>query len=211
MTRIDCETYWPDGDPEDEKCEPIEILYNRARDLINAICNLSVTIPTGLIVAYAGPEAADPPDYDGIPTGWLLCDGSEVSRTTYVSLFQAIGITYGAGDTTTTFNLPDLRGRRPLGADNMGGSSANRITAAEADNLGQGSGAESHVLVSGEMPSHNHPITGYVGSGSGGADWQLRITDGQVPASGFISTSTGGGGAHNNMQPYLTMNYIIKS
>jgi len=76
--------------------------------------------PPGVVLPYAGASA---------PTGWLLCYGQAVSRTTYADLFTAISTTYGAGDGSTTFNVPDLRGRVPAGKDNMGGTAANRLTA----------------------------------------------------------------------------------
>src|SRR5689334_21938639 len=76
-------------------------------------------MPVGGVAPYAGSTA---------PTGWLFCFGQNVSRTTYASLFAAIGTTFGAGDGSTTFSLPDLRGRTPFGKDNMGGTAANRVT-----------------------------------------------------------------------------------
>lgn len=75
-------------------------------------------MPSGATLPYAGPTA---------PTGWLLCDGSAVSRTTYPTLFAAIGTTWGAGDGSTTFNVPDMRGRVPAGRDDMGGTAASRL------------------------------------------------------------------------------------
>ena len=73
----------------------------------------------GAIMAYAGASA---------PSGWLLCNGAAINRTTYATLFSIIGETYGVGNGNTTFNLPDLRGRFPLGLDNMGGgTSADRV------------------------------------------------------------------------------------
>ena len=83
---------------------------------------------SGAIVAFAGTTE---------PEGWLFCDGAAISRTRYENLFNAIGEIYGAGDSSTTFNLPDLRGRFPLGLDNMGGTSADVVTAAEADSAGR--------------------------------------------------------------------------
>lgn len=74
--------------------------------------------PSGAIVAFGGATA---------PGGWLICDGSAVSRTTFAALFAAIATAYGAGDGSTTFNLPDLRGRAAVGKDDMGGSAANRL------------------------------------------------------------------------------------
>ena len=102
------------------------------------------------------------------------------------------------------FKMPDMRGRLPLGTDNMGGSSANRVTATQADNPGQASGAEDHTLATSEMPAHTHNTeqTGDGGSGS------LNNVAG---ASITASSSTGGGNAHNNMQPYQTCNYIIRT
>lgn len=112
------------------------------------------SFPTGALMAYAGAAA---------PAGWLLCDGSAVSRATYAALHALLRDAggantwvYGAGDGSTTFNTPDLRGRMPLGRDNMGGSSANRVVAAAADAMGGVGGAETVTLVSNEMPSHTH-------------------------------------------------------
>src|SRR5690606_13639822 len=94
-------------------------------------------VPTGAVVPFAGSTA---------PSGWLLCDGSAVSRTTYSDLFSAISTTYGAGDESTTFNVPDLRGRVVAGKDDMGGTSANRLTdqsgGLDGDTLGDTGGAE---------------------------------------------------------------------
>ena len=73
-------------------------------------------MPAGMLFPFAGASA---------PTGYLLCHGQAVSRTTYADLFTAIGTTYGTGDGSSTFNLPDLRGRVIAGQDDMGGSSAN--------------------------------------------------------------------------------------
>jgi len=143
---------------------------------------------------------------DTAPTGWLLCYGQAVSRTvTYDGLFAVIGTTFGVGDGSTTFNLPDMRGRFPLGQDDMGGASANRVTHANADSIGGVEGAETHTLTKTEMPAHTHTIdAGHVLDGSG----QVETTG----ASGVTenTNSTGGGGAHNNMSPYITLNYIIK-
>ncbi len=105
-----------------------------------------------------GGQALVPPgvmfDYGGInaPTGYLLCDGSAVSRTTYVDLFNVIGTFYGSGNGTTTFNVPDFRGRVGAGRDDMGGSAANRITSTLTDHgtitgtsLGSTGGSETHA------------------------------------------------------------------
>ena len=107
---------------------------------------VSVGMPTGAIISFAGSAA---------PTGWLLCDGgsSGILRTTYAALFAVIGTTYGAGDNSTTFNVPDLRGRVVAGKDNMGGISANRLSASVSGVTGTTLGA---VGGSQSLTSHNH-------------------------------------------------------
>jgi microcystin-dependent protein len=166
------------------------------------------------------------------PSGWGLCAGQAVSRTTYADLFAAIGTTYGAGDGSTTFNLPDLRGRVPVGLDNMGGTDAGRLTA--SNTLGGSGGAETHTLSSAEIPAHTHPIdhdhaasnlrttvaevivggnAGDAGTLGGSALAQGTGTNLYVDLANFTGNSgnnTGGGGAHNNLQPYLLLNAIIR-
>ena len=97
---------------------------------------------------------------DTAPSGWLLCAGQAVSRSTYSGLFGVVGTVFGVGNGSTTFNLPDMRGRLPLGQDDMGGSSANRVTAAAADSIGGSGGAETHTLATTEIPAHNHGFIG---------------------------------------------------
>jgi microcystin-dependent protein len=212
------------------------------------------------------------------PTGYLLCDGTAVSRSTYSALFAITSTTYGVGDGTTTFNLPDLRTRVPVGKNATGTFAT----------LGGTGGAETHTLTSAEMPAHVHsvdpPSTNFT-SGNGSAD-HVHGTGGQsvghshantvggtlyernagVPAgsgslyysrnsnanngaqsmapgptisnasnsvdhnhgdtysagsshthtttvdiAAFNSASAGSGGAHNNLQPYIVLNYIIKT
>jgi microcystin-dependent protein len=159
--------------------------------------------PTGALMPYAGTTA---------PSGWLMCDGQAVSRTTYATLFTVISTAYGVGDGSTTFNVPDLRGRFALGKDNMGGTSANRVTASQADNLGQGSGAETHTLSTAEMPSHGHGLY-TAGSGTSGSPHNVGGSSyGNGGSQGGMSTlPAGSGSAHNNMPPYQTFNYIIKT
>lgn len=112
-------------------------------------------VPSGTIMAYAGTTA---------PDGWVLCSGDAVSRSTHAALFAAIGTTYGGGDGSTTFNLPDLRGRTIFGLDNMGGTAANRLTTAgglSANNtLGATGGSQTVTLSTNNLPSHNHSFTG---------------------------------------------------
>lgn len=167
---------------------------------------VSVLMPTGSLLPYAGASA---------PTGYLLCDGAAISRTTYATLFALVGLTYGAGDGATTFNIPDLRGRVIAGQDDMGGSSANRLTGlsggVDGDVLGGSGGAETHTLVTSEMPAHTHGgLTTINPSGGDGGSANDPGID-YVTSNSGGSGSTGGGGAHNNIQPTLILNYIIKT
>jgi len=159
------------------------------------------TVPTGCMMMWST---------DTAPSGWLLCDGAPVSRTTYADLFALIGTNYGFGDGSTTFNLPDLRGRFPLGQDDMGDHAANRVTGAEADSLGQGSGAEKHTLTVGEMPSHTHNMKVWPSGGAGGNPIIPTGSTGDWAGGQWTSEATGSGQPHNNMPPYMTVNYIIK-
>lgn len=173
--------------------------------------------PAGSLMPYAGATA---------PSGWLLCFGQEVSRSTYAALFAVIGTTYGAGDGSTTFALPDLRGRVIAGQDDMGGTSANRLTnqtgGLDGDTLGATGGAETHTLTEAQIPSHRH-LNGVGDAGStaafiyggtstdtpGSASENISLGATSPNRQGFTSY-TGGGGAHNNVQPTIILNYIIK-
>jgi len=144
-------------------------------------------IPTGTVNAYAGSTA---------PTDWLLCFGQAVSRSTYSALFAVVSTTYGVGDGTTTFNLPDLRGRSIAGADNMGGSDAGRLSL--ANTLGTSGGSETVTLTAAQsgVPAHSHANTvtnNAVTSGAGTAHQHANtVTNNTV--------STGAGSAHTHTQ-----------
>lgn len=169
--------------------------------------------PAGMLAPYAGTSA---------PTGWLLAFGQTVSRTTYADLFAAIGTTYGAGDGSTTFVLPDLRGRVVAGQDDMGGTSANRLTGAsggvDGDTLGAVGGAETHTLTTAQIASHQHANLIGIDLGTGGSLYTTLTAAARkgetdtAPGNAIgNSGSTGGGGAHNNVQPTIILNYIIKT
>lgn len=142
----------------------------------------------GAVIPYAGSSA---------PTGFLLCDGSAVSRTTYSTLFSLIGTTYGVGDGSTTFNLPDIQGNVIVGLDSA---------QTEFDALGETGGAKTHTLTTDEIPAHTH-TTGVVVTGTGSTPEATATGSGTSTDTG----STGGGSAHNNLQPYIVLNYIIKT
>ncbi|MBA7618694.1 hypothetical protein ES703_26025 [subsurface metagenome] len=145
---------------------------------------------------------------DTPPDGWLLCYGQAVSRTTYADLFAIIGTVFGVGDGSTTFNLPDLRGRMPLGKDNMGGVSADRVTHANADSIGGVEGEENHTLSTAELAVHKHGLKG--DDGGSGSDVSFENV-GHSRSDNDAVQNAGSGNAHNNMSPYLTTAYIVKT
>jgi microcystin-dependent protein len=186
----------------------------------------SPLVPSGVVWAYGGASA---------PTGFLMCDWSAVSRTTYADLFAVIGTTYGVGDGSTTFNLPPAAGRAPIGAGTYVDPTSGSVTRT----LGSVLGEEKHVLSTPEMPSHSHvdsghshslndpghahSFTAYQTAGGG----TVPAADGVASAAGFstnaattgitmsaaaaVIQNTGGGTSHNNMQPSFVVNYIIKT
>jgi len=179
-------------------------------------------VPAGALMPYAGSSA---------PTGYLLCDGSAVSRSTYATLFSAIGTQYGAGDGSSTFALPDLRGRVVAGQDDMGGSSADRLTdqtgGLNGDTLGDTGGSETQALVEANLPAHTHTFSdtdshtvaiprtfvNELAAQSVNAEGSaVRVDSGSITVSiSGTTSSTGSGSAHNNVQPTIILNYIIKT
>ena len=141
-------------------------------------------VPTGVVNPYAGATA---------PAGWLLCFGQAISRTVYSTLFTAIGTTYGVGDGSTTFALPDMRGRAVAGQDDMGGTSANRLTTPiNGDTLGAVGGSESslaHSIATSGVTTTTHADQ-YSGGGTG---WTMHTT------------------ATSQLPPTIILNYIIKT
>jgi microcystin-dependent protein len=162
-------------------------------------------IPVGAVMPYAGlwsPET--------IPSGWLLSYGQAISRTTYSALFTVIGTKYGAGDGSTTFNLPDLRGRLVAGQDSMGGTSADRLTGlsggVQGDTIGATGGAETHTLTAGQLPtSATYQKETSHGGQSGTTGSGLAKSPAQAALTGANNE------AHNNVQPTIILNYIIKT
>ena len=184
--------------------------------------------PVGTIQMYAGASA---------PSGWLLCNGQAVSRSTYSALFSVLGTAYGVGDGSTTFNLPDFRDRVAVGGGlnytraSAGGSATRSYTPA---GVNTGGGVHGHVLTVAQMPTHAH---GFESRYNG--DYALARTsdgdflDGTLPVSGgtmnfhYLPTTsnTGGGSAHSHgftqptfrgtaatidvRQPYLGVYFII--
>jgi len=210
------------------------------------LTNVPAFVPAGVINQFAGSAA---------PEGYLICDGSEVSRTEYADLFATIGTIYGEGDGSTTFNLPNLQTRVPVGLS----------TDLGFDQLGKTGGAKDHALTVDEMPAHNHggstsssgshthstylsqagdhthtgttswsgtsgsmSVKQGIGSGvtvarasgahrhtfstntAGGHSHSVGLMQSGSHSHAVSINSTGGSNAHNNLQPYIVLNYIIK-
>lgn len=157
---------------------------------------------TGVIVPFAGGV---------LPDGWLPCDGRSLAIDDYLALYQAIGTVWGSVD-VDHFNIPDLRGRALVGQ----GTASSGTTF----DLGSTGGEENHTLTTTEMPSHTHTDTGHIHT-TGNSTTIVAVVPGDGPvlapnpipaatSSGNAAiTNTGGGGAHNNMQPYAVVNYAI--
>jgi microcystin-dependent protein len=194
-----------------------------------------LAVPIGAILPFAGSI---------VPTGYLLCDGSEVERTRFTELYDVIGNTYGVPTRgVNTFVIPDLRGRFPLGRDNMdngrtvptslgnfvdaGGGNIDRVQGVEADNIGQTSGAESNTLLRSNLPQHEHNMQGSTGTqyyatrldtavplDTGSFSNRGPTLAGQtqyLPSSGGIANTPQLGQPFSVMNPFLTINYIIRS
>jgi microcystin-dependent protein len=194
---------------------------NQCHSLPATILNYGA-LPPGSMVGYAGATLP------GAAGTWLWCQGQLVSRTTYAALFAAIGTLYGVGDGSTTFALPDMRSRSPVGAgqgagtDQGGRPLTNRALASK-------NGEEFHLIAVSEMPSHAHGATvndpghshtvPYVqNAASSNTASAVGEPGNRTVPSGYSATgisvaiaANGGGAIHNNMQPFLALNYIIKT
>lgn len=192
---------------------------SNARTIANSLPNNSLC-PAGVIFPYVNATA---------PTGWLVCDGSAVSRSTYAALFAIVGTSYGSGDGSTTFNLPNIVDRVPVGKSGGKAIGTSGGSATATPSIGN------TTLSTSQIPSHGHQskINSFAGdlgfvAGSGGADgsW-YGFNDAPDGAnhqgnpyggdSGAYATATGGGGSHNHTsssisveQPWVSVNYIIK-
>lgn len=197
--------------------------------VLSKVANIAVQPqPVGVVEAFAGSNA---------PNGWLICDGSQVSRSLYPELFSVIGTTYGSGDGFSTFTLPDLRGRTIAGKDgvnNMNNGPTNRLTSshfgASGTALGNSGGNEAHTLTTAQLPAHSHgitdpghthtvpyntgpdtlsgPHTGNYDPNTYGAPYTYTTSS---RTTGISIQNAGSGNAHNITQPTMILNYIIKA
>lgn len=159
------------------------------------------TLPIGSMIPYG---KATPPE------NWLVCDGSAVSRTTYAELFAVIGTSYGSGDGSTTFNLPNKKGKVSVGID----SSDTDFNA-----IGKTGGEKTHKLTVDEMPRHSHKQQGST-TEAGASTIKVKMVyansintndTGTTVGADYGVSNTGGNGTHNNLQPYQVDNWIIKA
>jgi len=178
--------------------------------------------PAGSLTAYAGASA---------PAGWLLCDGTAVSRTTYATLFGLLSTTYGAGNGTTTFNLPDMRGRMPMGAgtgagqgaSGSGAPSGTALTARTRGGFGGDERMQTHTHI---QNAHAHELgpgqsfgTSFGPNAGGVATFGLSVAiintntyQGPYSATSVTATNqNAGSGSSENMPPFVVLNYIIKT
>lgn len=161
-----------------------------------ALFDIGMIVPTARTVA---------------PGGWLLCYGQNVSRTTYPDLFARLDTNFGAGDGSTTFGIPDLRGRVPAGRDNMGGVNAGRLNnILSSATLGATGGNQQHQLTIAEMPNHTHSTRAAQNAGAAvGGSNEYHPNTSLAPANQPWMSFTGGDGLHNNVQPTIILNYCI--
>lgn len=209
--------------------DPSGLSYVTATNVGGAIQDLDAAISA--IITSNGVRPGTVLDFAGVtaPSGYLMCFGQTVNIVDQPALFAVLGTTYG-GNGTTTFGIPDLRGRVSAGKDNMGGTAANRLTGqpngVNGAVLGADGGAQTHTLTVAQMPAHGHNVTdnghshnggastsgsgvNYLGSGSN--PYFAGVSPTASSTTGISIQNNGGGGSHNNVQPTFILNKIIKT
>lgn len=211
---------------------PYEALYNNSDGsfYLKSFYPNPFSVPLGGLMPYVGNAAPN--------SNFVFPFGQAISRTTYATLFALIGGTFGTGDGSTTFNVPDLRGRFIAGIDNMGGSTAGRITVAggnfDGTIRGNTGGAENHTLTSGEMPVHTHAASvtdpGHLHAMStaiwkDGVSAGVNLSDIVITANAagnpvtvasattgisVANSNAGSGGVHSILPPAMTLPHILR-
>lgn len=186
------------GDPPSSSIWTIDNVVNPVAAVLAALSAYEAQlggIPIGGILPFGGGT---------VPAGWQLCYGQAISRTTYSALFAVIGTSFGIGDGSTTFNVPDLRSRYPLGADAMGGTPANRvsfsvagITAATVGMVGGSQYAQADTLTAVVTPTVHVTDPGHahqenVGQGAAGSSlvWNIGANNGTPTVAANLNTQT---------------------
>lgn len=191
---------------------------------LRGFLNLPYSVPIGGLMPFISASVPN--------SNFVQPYGQALSRTIYSVLFSLIGTTYGSGDGSTTFNIPDLRGRVPVGADAMGGAAAGRVTAAGAGFdgtvLGATGGAQSKVLAIIEMPQHSHTlvdpghthaVTIPTGNAGGGGISQFSGTFVQfagainsgISTTGITLATSGSSSAFSFLQPSIVLPYVLRA
>ena len=163
--------------------------------------NLTGAMPTGAIIPYAVTAA---------PTGFVLCNGAALSRSTYSTLFAVVSSLYGDGDGSSTFNVPDLRGRF-IGGWDAGTSVLTSVTVSMilGSSIANTGGTQAVSLTTAQMPAHAHEYRRYNPDATGGANG--GGSTGGLDTTSVTTGSTGSTGAHSNIPPTIILNYIIKT
>ena len=186
------------------------------------VAEASVTATQGIDILPTGTIMATSRSTN--PEGWLIADGSAVSRTTYSQLFASIGTTYGAGDGVSTFNLPNFKGKKTVGVD---------TSQIEYDTMLESGGAKTTTLTTSQLPSHNHGVNdpGHSHSqyltlqymGTDDYNYSVDLADGDAGAphglgwytshnyTGVSIQNNGGNAAHNELDQYIVLNYMIRA
>jgi Microcystin-dependent protein len=171
-------------DPADGIYKPVS--YSEAAPPVDAT-------PVGAVMMWMTATA---------PSGWALCNGTLLSRTTFRNLFDVIGVSYGIGDGITTFATPNMVSRVPVGLD---------AGQTEFNALAKTGGAKTHTLTTAQLPSHTHPLPSVPkftvwGHYTDAAPYDIVMSQASISAT----DAAGGGAAHPILQPYIVVNFIIK-